>query len=273
MPPWSVTWSDGATYTGLTISPHSRQVSPADLHWTSYTVTSLTDANGVGTSTGSATFTLFPPTPAPVITAPASAFSGASGLRASVPFPRREHVRLGGIVGGTLTSNAASDHVTFTASPGGPTYLSVSESGPLPIAPVQRHGRRRNLHVRRSPSTLSPCRVFDTRGRVGGGRGVARSRRVRIPNPRRLRPLLDSTDRHRALGQRHRHAALQPDLDPLRGQRASARLRHHDSFAAGQTRASNAIVRLGSDGSGTLGVQNNSPGSVHFILDVNGYFE
>jgi hypothetical protein len=45
------------------------------------------------------------------------------------------------------------------------------------------------------------------------------------------------------------------------------------NFSAGQTRANNAIVLLATDGSGTLRVQNGSTGTVHFILDVNGYFE
>jgi hypothetical protein len=45
------------------------------------------------------------------------------------------------------------------------------------------------------------------------------------------------------------------------------------SFAKGQTRASNLILRLASDGSGTISVQNYSGGTAHFILDVSGYFE
>jgi hypothetical protein len=43
------------------------------------------------------------------------------------------------------------------------------------------------------------------------------------------------------------------------------------NYAAGQTRANNAIVQLATDGTGGLEVF--SASSVHFILDVNGYFE
>jgi hypothetical protein len=43
------------------------------------------------------------------------------------------------------------------------------------------------------------------------------------------------------------------------------------NYAPGQTRANNAIARLAIDGSGGLKVF--SASSVHFILDVNGYFE
>jgi len=45
------------------------------------------------------------------------------------------------------------------------------------------------------------------------------------------------------------------------------------SFAAGATRANNAIVCLSTDGAGSIGVENDAAGTVHFILDVNGYFQ
>lgn len=45
------------------------------------------------------------------------------------------------------------------------------------------------------------------------------------------------------------------------------------NFATGWTRANNAVVALAGDGSGELTVFNGAAGTVHFILDVNGYFE
>ena len=45
------------------------------------------------------------------------------------------------------------------------------------------------------------------------------------------------------------------------------------NFVAGQTRANNAIVAAAADGSVAIKVLNSSPGTVQFILDVNGYFE
>jgi hypothetical protein len=45
------------------------------------------------------------------------------------------------------------------------------------------------------------------------------------------------------------------------------------NFTAGVTRANNAIVSLSGDGTGTIKVKNGSTGAVHFVLDVNGYFE
>ncbi len=44
------------------------------------------------------------------------------------------------------------------------------------------------------------------------------------------------------------------------------------SYAAGRTRANNEVLRLATDGTATLKVQNVSSSTVHFILDVSGYF-
>ena len=44
------------------------------------------------------------------------------------------------------------------------------------------------------------------------------------------------------------------------------------SFNAGQTRASNTIVQLASDGSGTMALLNGSLGTTHFVIDISGYF-
>jgi hypothetical protein len=44
------------------------------------------------------------------------------------------------------------------------------------------------------------------------------------------------------------------------------------NFSAGQTRANNGIVALPADDSGVISISNNSAGTVHVIIDVNGYF-
>ena len=44
-------------------------------------------------------------------------------------------------------------------------------------------------------------------------------------------------------------------------------------FKTGNTRANNAIILLATDGAGTLVILNQSSGTVHVILDVNGYFD
>lgn len=45
------------------------------------------------------------------------------------------------------------------------------------------------------------------------------------------------------------------------------------SFRAGQVRASSAVLTLATNGSGTLGVKNESAGGTHLVLDVVGYFQ
>jgi hypothetical protein len=46
------------------------------------------------------------------------------------------------------------------------------------------------------------------------------------------------------------------------------------NYSAGQTPGNNAIVMLSSSGTGTFAVKSYTPGgSVHFVVDVNGYFE
>lgn len=44
------------------------------------------------------------------------------------------------------------------------------------------------------------------------------------------------------------------------------------NFKAGQTRANNAVVPLSSDGSASFGIRNDAPGTVHLVVDVNGWY-
>jgi hypothetical protein len=67
-------------------------------------------------------------------------------------------------------------------------------------------------------------------------------------------------------------ATAQGHLTLYRGDVASPPLTSSINFSAGQTRAGNAIVALGAS-AGTVNVKNDSVGTVHLVLDVNGYFQ
>ncbi len=45
------------------------------------------------------------------------------------------------------------------------------------------------------------------------------------------------------------------------------------NFGANQTRANNALVELSAGGTGRVDVKNDATGTVHVIIDVNGYFQ
>jgi hypothetical protein len=120
---------------------------------------------------------------------------------------------------------------------------------------------------------LSPCRLFDTRDGSGSGAAApmlgASAARIFDTTGRCGIP---STATALSANVTITQPASPGDLALFAGNEPVPTARTI-SFSAGQTRASSVIVRLGSDGSRTIGVQNNSSGTVHFILDVNGYFE
>ena len=115
--------------------------------------------------------------------------------------------------------------------------------------PCDRHAQRQ----RAERGTCSGCQLPS---HIPGGRVVRRSGR-----------------REDGIGESHRHE---------RGGAGNLRVYPTDigipetwtiSFRAGQTRGDNAMSTLATDGTGTIGVKNDATGTVHVIVDVNGYFE
>jgi hypothetical protein len=122
--------------------------------------------------------------------------------------------------------------------------------------------------------TVTPCRLADTRepvGPTGGpalGGGSTRSFPVTggacgIPSTA-VAVSVNLT----AVG-----AAAVGSLTLYPGDAPGPPLVSSINFTAGVTRANNAAVPLATDGTGTIGVQNGSAGTVHLVLDVNGYFQ
>ena len=66
--------------------------------------------------------------------------------------------------------------------------------------------------------------------------------------------------------------AAQGHLILYPGDAAGPPLVSNINFTPGVTRANNAVVLLATNG-GTINVKNGSAGAVHFVLDVNGYFQ
>jgi hypothetical protein len=122
----------------------------------------------------------------------------------------------------------------------------------------------------RSFYTVTPCRVFDSRdARLGGPFALAAGsdNAIRVPGycsvPTTATAVsLNVTVVAPSAGG---HLRLSASGTPRPGSSSI-------NYAPGQTRANNAVVPLGADGS--LIVYVNQPGgTVHVVLDVNGYFQ
>lgn len=120
--------------------------------------------------------------------------------------------------------------------------------------------------------TVTPCRLIDTRLPEQGPElisGVARVFPVNgacgIPSSARALSVNVTAVNASGLG----HLRLYP------GDLAQPPSTSSINFATGQNRANNTVLPLAVDGSGTLSVYPFivGAGQVHFILDVNGYFE
>jgi sugar lactone lactonase YvrE len=146
-PPWSLTWSDGVTQTGIVASPAVRPVTPAVT--TTYAVAAVTDYFDTGTATGSAEITVAGVAPSAAITAPAYAAVGRPGLVATVPDAGAGAAYAWTTDNGAITSGQGTPAITFAPSSFGETVLGVtvtqgicSASGSVsvpPAPPYQEH--------------------------------------------------------------------------------------------------------------------------------------
>ena len=158
----------------------------------------------------------------------------------------------------------------FAASAEGPVAFHQGPDGNLYYAAIKT-GRIYRIDYGRSFHTVTPCRVLDTRnapGPFGGPRLAAEADRpftiggrCGIPASARAVSVNLTVTEPASFG----HLTLFPagGAPPL----AST-----INFASGQTRANNARLLLGPDGSVIVRCGMSS-GGVHFIVDVNGYFD
>ena len=118
--------------------------------------------------------------------------------------------------------------------------------------------------------TLPQCRIVDTRNApgpygapalpAGGVRSFALAGRCGVPMTARSVAANLTVTQPAAGG----HLTVFPTGSP-------PPLASAINFSVGQTRANNAVLQLGAGGA--VSVQSGTPGTVHFILDVTGYFE
>ena len=121
---------------------------------------------------------------------------------------------------------------------------------------------------------LAPCRVVDTRNGTGADAGAP------ILGPGETRSAaaagkcgIPTSAAALSVNVTVTGQSVQGELLLFRRDISPAPSTSNISFRPGITRANNGTLDLASDGSGTFRVLNRSTGTVHFILDVNGYFE
>jgi hypothetical protein len=119
---------------------------------------------------------------------------------------------------------------------------------------------------------LPTCRLVDTRGPAGPRGGP-----LVFPGAQRVFPLggvcgVPATAKALVVNATVVAPSAAGHIRLFPGNEATP-LASLNNFTAGKTRAGIAVVRLATDGAGTLGLLNGSPGSMHFVLDVAGYFQ
>jgi len=119
---------------------------------------------------------------------------------------------------------------------------------------------------------LPPCRVIDTRNVAGPDAGApalapGENRTVATPQKCGLPPTAAAVSVNLTIT-----SPTAPGFVTLYPADGTRPLASSINFSPGQTRANNATLPLAVDATG-FRVFNGSTGTVHFILDVNGYFE
>jgi len=192
---------------------------------------------------------------------------------------------------GTVTSNPAGiscgatcstsfDYntvVTLSASTGSSSTFTgwsgegCSGTGTCQVTMSQARAVTATFEFEGSAATffpITPCRVLDTRSTAGPVLAAGSRRVFTVAGtcgvPSGAKAIVSNLT---VVG-----AGAQGELKVIGGH-LTATTTSSISFSPSRARANNAIVQLAADDSGTISVINNSAGTVHFILDVSGYFQ
>ena len=213
--------------------------------------------------------TVNPAPSTPVVAAPASVLASTPNYTASVP-SNPGSTYFWTIVNGTITGGQTSAQITFTAGAAGTLTVSVVETGSNGCASPAGSANVTVLSVAGFHAVV-PCRLLDTRAPVGpyGGPAIAAlSPRTFVADglcgvPAGAKAV--SVNVTVTLGtadggvELYRTGIVSPQLSIV-------------LYRVGQTRANNGLVSLGA-GDDFVAETSQSTGTVHVIVDVNGYFQ
>jgi len=195
-----------------------------------------------------------------------SSYSGSCGYLAAVAGGCNDDAPSGGVT---------QSQVSFPVTAGSTTYFMVSSrtagGGSLVfhLGYAQSGGAGATRFY-----PVAPCRLFDTRNDGGAdaaapGLGAGETRKLTVG----ARCSLPAAARSLSVNVTVTGQTAAGELLLFRGDLTLAPAASSISFRPGVTRGNNAIVELARDGSGTFKVLGATAGTVHLIVDVNGYFQ
>jgi PKD domain len=258
-------WTGPNAFTSTSQNPSIPNATTAATGTYSVTVT----VNGCTSPAGTTNVVVNAALAAPAVTAPSTVGADSPDWTASVP-AHAGSTYAWGITNGTITGGAGTSQITFTAGAAGtPLTLSVTETDSSGCTSAAGTATVTVLPAGSAVFfyTVAPCRQLDTRSgspiSPGGTLAVALTGTpCGIPSGATSVSVNAVVTQETGSG----HLTIYPadKTQPL----AST-----INFNAGQTRANNAILPLSSDGTGGVNIYNGSGGTVHVVIDVNGFFQ
>jgi hypothetical protein len=207
--------------------------------------------------------------PSATVSAPAAVCPFSSGNTASVPDGGAGASYSWTVSNGVITGGQGTPTITFRTGPYGQAVLTATVTKVCSTTGTRAVAINPTLSCAGPQGffTVTPCRLIDTRGADGPALspGVDRTfgivGRCGIPSTATALSVNIAVTQPTGVG----FLILRPGSTPLP-------LASLLNYRAGQTRANNAIVSMGAAGDLTA-TCGQPPGSVHLVLDVNGYFQ
>ena len=262
---WSIVSGGTGTFSNAS-SPsstftHTGGTGPVVLAWTISNPPCASSAANVALTIGSGqTVTINAP----------STLCASSNATASVPDAGPGATYTWSVTNGTIVSGQGTPNLVFSAGPSGSVKLDIvqvnsscTSNGTVTI-PISTGCTGPSGFV-----PVTPCRRIDTRFPADSPQFNASEQRtfVLTNGPCTIPSAAKSVSVNMTVTQ----AAAAGDLK-LFASGTAIPTATTINFGKNQTRANNAVVALSSDGTGRIDVKNDAAGTVHVIIDVNGYF-